>query len=140
MSGFVNSLISLKSQASCTGRFGQGLDPPVVLVAAAVENDLADAAGLGLLRHELANDLCRRHVAAAPGLSAEIGRPAVHRQERPPGRVVHHLSIDVVEAAEDGQPGPFCRALRKPDPYKGKGIKYADEHIRRKVGKKAGAK
>ncbi|HTG09708.1 MAG TPA: 50S ribosomal protein L6, partial [Candidatus Eisenbacteria bacterium] len=32
------------------------------------------------------------------------------------------------------------RALRKPDPYKGKGIKYADEHIRRKVGKKAGAK
>ena len=32
------------------------------------------------------------------------------------------------------------RALRKPDPYKGKGIKYAEEHIRRKVGKKAGAK
>ena len=32
------------------------------------------------------------------------------------------------------------RSLRKPDPYKGKGIKYADEHIRRKVGKKAGAK
>jgi large subunit ribosomal protein L6 len=32
------------------------------------------------------------------------------------------------------------RELRKPDPYKGKGIKYADEVIRRKVGKKAGAK
>jgi large subunit ribosomal protein L6 len=31
------------------------------------------------------------------------------------------------------------RRLRKPDPYKGKGIKYADEVIRRKVGK-AGAK
>jgi large subunit ribosomal protein L6 len=31
------------------------------------------------------------------------------------------------------------RALRKPEPYKGKGIKYAEEKIRRKVGK-AGAK
>ena len=39
-----------------------------------------------------------------------------------------------------GQTAAEIRALRKPDPYKGKGIKYADEHIRRKVGKKAGAK
>ena len=30
------------------------------------------------------------------------------------------------------------RRLRRPDPYKGKGIKYSDEVIRRKVGK-AGA-
>ncbi len=30
------------------------------------------------------------------------------------------------------------RCLKKPEPYKGKGIKYLDEHIRRKVGK-AGA-
>jgi LSU ribosomal protein L6P len=30
------------------------------------------------------------------------------------------------------------RGLRKPEPYKGKGIKYADEVIRRKVGKAAG--
>jgi large subunit ribosomal protein L6 len=39
-----------------------------------------------------------------------------------------------------GQLAAKLRALRKPDPYKGKGIKYAEEHIRRKVGKKAGAK
>src|SRR3990172_1895965 len=39
-----------------------------------------------------------------------------------------------------GQTAAKLRALRKPDPYKGKGIKYSDEHIRRKVGKKAGAK
>jgi large subunit ribosomal protein L6 len=31
------------------------------------------------------------------------------------------------------------RALRKPEPYKGKGVKYAEEQIQRKVGK-AGAK
>jgi large subunit ribosomal protein L6 len=31
------------------------------------------------------------------------------------------------------------RALKKPEPYKGKGIRYQGEVIRRKVGKKAGA-
>ncbi len=39
-----------------------------------------------------------------------------------------------------GETAARLRALRKPDPYKGKGIKYVDEVIRRKVGKKAGAK
>ena len=29
------------------------------------------------------------------------------------------------------------RKVRKPEPYKGKGIRYKDEYVRRKVGKKA---
>ena len=29
------------------------------------------------------------------------------------------------------------RKVRKPEPYKGKGIKFKEEHIRRKEGKKA---
>jgi len=37
-----------------------------------------------------------------------------------------------------GQVAAEIRALRKPEPYKGKGIRYADEEVRRKVGK-AGA-
>ncbi|MBN2309663.1 MAG: 50S ribosomal protein L6 [Candidatus Hydrogenedentes bacterium] len=37
-----------------------------------------------------------------------------------------------------GQTAADIRALRKPEPYKGKGIRYANEHVRRKVGK-AGA-
>jgi large subunit ribosomal protein L6 len=32
------------------------------------------------------------------------------------------------------------RRLRRPDPYKGKGIKYIDEVVRRKVGKAGAAK
>ncbi|MBN1554175.1 MAG: 50S ribosomal protein L6 [Phycisphaerae bacterium] len=28
-----------------------------------------------------------------------------------------------------------CRRCRPPEPYKGKGVRYADEHVRRKVGK-----
>lgn len=41
-----------------------------------------------------------------------------------------------------GQVAADIRAFRKPEPYKGKGIKYADEVIRRKAGKagKAGSK
>ena len=34
--------------------------------------------------------------------------------------------------------GDEIRSLREPDPYKGKGIKYSDEVIRRKAGKAAG--
>jgi len=32
------------------------------------------------------------------------------------------------------------RSIRKPEPYKGKGIRYVDEHIVRKVGKAGGKK
>ncbi|MCB0477629.1 MAG: 50S ribosomal protein L6 [Crocinitomicaceae bacterium] len=37
-----------------------------------------------------------------------------------------------------GQVAAKIRSLRKPEPYKGKGIKYKDEFIRRKAGKAAG--
>src|SRR6185503_423437 len=50
------------------------------------------------------------------------------------------LTLRGADKALLGETAAKLRALRKPDPYKGKGIKYADEHIRRKVGKKAGAK
>jgi len=35
-----------------------------------------------------------------------------------------------------GQVAAEIRAYRKPEPYKGKGIKYSDEHVHRKEGKK----
>jgi large subunit ribosomal protein L6 len=38
-----------------------------------------------------------------------------------------------------GQTAAQIRSVRKPEPYKGKGIKYVDEVIRRKVGKAAQA-
>jgi large subunit ribosomal protein L6 len=37
-----------------------------------------------------------------------------------------------------GQVAADIRAVRPPEPYKGKGIRYSDEHVRRKAGK-AGA-
>ncbi|MCB9283678.1 MAG: 50S ribosomal protein L6 [Lewinellaceae bacterium] len=37
-----------------------------------------------------------------------------------------------------GQVAAKIRAMRKPEPYKGKGVKYVDEILRRKAGKSAG--
>ena len=37
-----------------------------------------------------------------------------------------------------GQVAAKIRSIRKPEPYKGKGIKYSDEQIQRKAGKAAG--
>ncbi len=39
-----------------------------------------------------------------------------------------------------GQVAAKIRSLRKPEPYKGKGIRFVGEQIRRKAGKSAGAK
>jgi large subunit ribosomal protein L6 len=50
------------------------------------------------------------------------------------------ITLRGADKAVLGQTAARLRALRKPDPYKGKGIRYAGEVVRRKVGKKAGAK
>jgi len=48
--------------------------------------------------------------------------------------------ISGIDKQEVGQFAADVRKKRPPEPYKGKGIKYANEVIRRKEGKKAGAK
>jgi large subunit ribosomal protein L6 len=48
------------------------------------------------------------------------------------------ISVRGANKQQVGQVAAEIRALRKPEPYKGKGIKYVEETIRRKVGK-AGA-
>ena len=61
------------------------------------------------------------------GITAEIERQVA-------------ITLRGADKALLGETAAKLRSLRKPDPYKGKGIKYSDEVIRRKVGKKAGAK
>jgi len=46
--------------------------------------------------------------------------------------------IDGIDKEKVGLVASEIRKIRKPEPYKGKGIKYAGEHIRRKAGKVAG--
>ena len=46
-----------------------------------------------------------------------------------------HITVSGINKQQVGQVAAEIRALRKPEPYKGKGIKYADEVILRKAGK-----
>jgi large subunit ribosomal protein L6 len=46
------------------------------------------------------------------------------------------LSITGFDKQKVGQVAAEIRSMKKPEPYKGKGIKYAGERIRRKEGKK----
>ena len=61
-------------------------------------------------------------VPEVPGITIEVPSP----------------NLVVISGADKQQVGQFAaevREKRPPEPYKGKGIKYADEHIRRKEGK-----
>jgi len=53
------------------------------------------------------------------------------------GTVLH---IDGIDKQVVGQVAADIRKLRPPEPYKGKGVRYSDEIVRRKVGKAGAAK
>ena len=45
------------------------------------------------------------------------------------------FAVQGIDKQQVGEVAANIRKLRRPDPYKGKGVRYAGEHIRRKVGK-----
>jgi len=45
------------------------------------------------------------------------------------------LGVQGIDKQLVGETAANIRKLRKPEPYKGKGVRYAGEHVRRKVGK-----
>lgn len=47
------------------------------------------------------------------------------------------ITVSGINKEQVGEVAASIRALKKPEPYKGKGIRYQGEHIRRKAGKKA---
>jgi large subunit ribosomal protein L6 len=49
------------------------------------------------------------------------------------------INVSGIDKQLVGRVAAEIRALKKPEPYKGKGIKYAGEYIKRKAGKSAGA-
>ena len=50
------------------------------------------------------------------------------------------LTISGIDKEQVGELAARIRRLRKPEPYKGKGIRYENEQVRRKVGKSGGKK
>ncbi len=64
------------------------------------------------------------------GVKVNIDNPAAKGDESP--------AVFTVSGPDKALVGQFAADVRKlspPEPYKGKGIRYADEHVRRKVGK-----
>ena len=45
------------------------------------------------------------------------------------------ITVSGISKQQVGEVAANIRKIRKPEPYKGKGIRYAGEHVRRKVGK-----
>lgn len=48
------------------------------------------------------------------------------------------ISLEGIDNQLLGQVAAKIRGLRKPEPYKGKGVRYSDEVVRKKAGKSAG--
>ena len=48
-----------------------------------------------------------------------------------------HITVKGADKQLVGETAAVVRKWRKPEPYKGKGIRYADEQVRRKLGKAA---
>ena len=87
----------------------------MVLVAGAVEDDLLDPGVLGAPADELADP-------RGLGLLVAVENPT-------------KFSVQGIDKQVVGETAANIRKIRKPEPYKGKGVRYAGEHIRRKVGK-----
>jgi large subunit ribosomal protein L6 len=51
-----------------------------------------------------------------------------------------HVIVKSCDKQACGQFAAEVRSVRPPEPYKGKGIRYQDEHVRRKAGKAFGSK
>jgi large subunit ribosomal protein L6 len=60
-------------------------------------------------------------------------RPGITFEVPAPTQVI----VKGTDKQQVGQTAAEIRAVRKPEPYKGKGIRYQDEFVRRKVGKRA---
>jgi large subunit ribosomal protein L6 len=75
-------------------------------------------------------------------LQLRVGYAAEVHKKIPPGLQVTcpdstHVVVRGCDKQQVGQFAAEVRAVRKPEPYKGKGIRYQDEHVRIKPGKTA---
>ncbi len=64
------------------------------------------------------------------GVTVEVQTPQARGDSDPARFTVKGIDKQMV-----GEFAAKCRRTRPPEPYKGKGVRYADEYVRRKVGK-----
>ena len=73
-------------------------------------------------------------VSAGYSHPVEVAIPEGIKVESPSNT---ELTIKGSDKCKVGEFAANIRKIREPEPYKGKGIRYTDEHVRRKEGKKA---
>ena len=111
--GLVRSLVS-NMVVGVTDGFTRDLD--IVGVGYRATAKGADALELSLgFSHPVS-------VAAPEGVTFEVPSPT-------------HIVVKGIDKQLVGQVAADIRAWRKPEPYKGKGVRYSDEHVIRKAGK-----
>lgn len=102
-------------------------------------NNMVEGVSKGFERKLEINGVGFRVVLAGQDLKFNLGYSHEVVYKVPAGvQVSIEQNVITVNGSDKQQVGQVCaeiRALRKPEPYKGKGIKYAEERILRKSGK-----
>ncbi|WP_440876330.1 50S ribosomal protein L6 [Thalassotalea sp. PLHSN55] len=109
--------------------------------ARALINNMVEGVSKGFTKTLVLNGVGYRAKAAGKNLNLSLGFSHPVDHAIPEGVTVETPSqTEVILKSADkqlvGQTAANIRAYRKPEPYKGKGIRYSDEHVRRKEAKK----
>ncbi|WP_448567198.1 50S ribosomal protein L6 [Thalassotalea ganghwensis] len=109
--------------------------------ARALINNMIQGVSTGFTKTLVLNGVGYRAKAAGKSLDLSLGFSHPISHAIPDGITVETPSqTEVVLKGADkqlvGQVAANIRAYRKPEPYKGKGIRYSDEYVRRKEAKK----
>ena len=109
--------------------------------ARSVVNNLVTGVAEGFTRALEINGVGYRAQVQGKDLVLQLGFSHEVRYPVPEGITVQcpdqtHIAVSGADKQRVGQTAAEIRAFRPPEPYKGKGIKYADEYVMRKEGKK----
>jgi len=116
------------------GRAMQGLSRSLL-------NNMVEGVSNGFKKSLEVHGVGYKVAAEGAGLKLDLGFSHSINFELPAGLSAtvqgSRVTIEGVDKELLGQTAANIRALRPPEPYKGKGIRYVDENVRRKEGKKA---
>lgn len=106
-------------------------------------NNMVEGVSKGFSKELEINGVGYRAQKQGKKLVMNLGYSHPVEMEEPAGITIevpapNKIVVNGIDKQAVGQLAAVIREKRPPEPYKGKGIKYADEHIRRKEGKTGG--
>jgi large subunit ribosomal protein L6 len=107
----------------------------------ALINNMVEGVSKGFEKKLVLNGVGYRAKAAGKSLNLSLGLSHPVNHAIPDGVTVEtpsqtEINLKSADKQLVGQTAADIRAYRKPEPYKGKGIRYVDEYVRRKEAKK----